>query len=444
MRKALLITLLCILHLSLAAFPLKVKGVDTTSTAIYILDLRWGTELVKANIDTPLVPASVTKSVTVATMLELADGSERFETPVVAEGEILPGGVLNGSLRVLTCGDPTIESRFLPEAGGFVNGIVEGVRRLGIQEIKGTVIIDQQGFPDATTPPGWMSEDLLWPYGARLFGANFRDNRFLLSLPSKKTVPEVPGLSFTFTNPGGRGVKVDRKDGSETFIVSGNSKRGFSDTFAMPDPSKAMKAAIVSALETSGVKIDNAATPRPTVTNLVYTHLSPTFETIMRSLMHRSDNLMAEGMLRAISPGGTRAQALEEERAVWNMAGIISPGVKIVDGSGLSRHNRLTARFLAEVNRHLSYDEFDTDFTSLFPRAGRDGTLKNFLKDTPLEGRVAMKTGSMRGVQSYSGYMLDETGHPTHIIVMIANGFTCSRPALKEDFKRLLLETLDK
>ncbi len=71
-----------------SAFPLKIKGIDTTRTAILVHDLRWGIDLVKENADRPLVPASVTKTVTTASLLNLAEGSERFATPVVAEGEI--------------------------------------------------------------------------------------------------------------------------------------------------------------------------------------------------------------------------------------------------------------------------------------------------------------------------------------------------------------------
>lgn len=66
--------------------------------------------------------------------------------------------------------------------------------------------------------------------------------------------------------------------------------------------------------------------------------------------------------------------------------------------------------------------------------------MRAFLADTPLEGRVAMKTGSMKGVQSYGGYLFDEDGTPTHIIVFMANGFRCSRAALKNELQRLLLE----
>lgn len=428
--------------LRLVAFPLKVAGIDTMRTAVWIHDLRWGYDLVNANIDKSLIPASVMKTVTCASLLNLADSEERFLTVVSATGEV-SDSVLNGNIVVKTVGDPTIESQYFDETKGFADSIAASLLRLGVRRVKGDVIIDESRFPDATTPPGWMAEDIPWYYGARLQGANFRDNRFRLTLPSKKTVPEVPDLKFQFVKSKRRGVKVDRKDGSETMVVSGNMRRGFSETFSMPYPCKAMRAEILAVLGEAGIIVDNGTVKDSCDETDIYVHRSPRFGDIMQSLMFRSDNLMAEGMLRAIAPGGTRRQAIEEVQAVWSMLGISAHGVNIVDGSGLSRDNRLTARFLGEVSRHMLAEEFGNEYISLLPLAGYDGTMKSFLVDTPLEGRVAMKTGSMKGVQSYSGYLLDSEGKPTHLLVFMANGFRCSRAALKNDIQRLLLELFD-
>lgn len=444
MRLTRLISALAMLLVSarLMAFPLTVAGIDTTRTAVWIYDLRWDYDVVNANIDRSLTPASVMKTVTCASLLNLADSNERFATRVTARGAI-SDSILQGDLVVHTVGDPTIESQYFPQTQGFADSIASQLRRMGITRITGDVVIDESLFADATTPAGWMAEDIPWYYGARLQGANFRDNKFRLTLPSRKTVPEVPDLKFQFARAKRRGVKVDRKDGSETMLVSGNTRRGFTETFSMPYPRKAMRAEILSVLASRGITVGQGSPLKSAVETEIYTHLSPRFGEIMESLMHRSDNLMAEGMLRAIVPGGTRAQAIAEEQAVWAMHGISAHGVNIVDGSGLSRDNRLTARFLGDINRRMLGDEFGDEFLSLFPLAGMHGTMRNFLVDTPLEGRVAMKTGSMKGVQSYSGYLLDEEGRPTHLLVFIANGFKCSRQALKNDIQRLLLELFD-
>lgn len=422
-----------------AGFPLGVKGIDTLNTAILIRDLRFGRDLVAENIDRSLIPASIMKSVTVASMLNVAGTDEYFTTPVIAEGRI-KDGVLYGNVVVKTCGDPTIESQYFSANKGFADSIAAGLKRAGISEVKGRLIIDESMFKDAITPPGWMAEDIVWPYGAILRGANFRDNRFRLRLPSRETDPFVPDLEFKTIASKRRGVKVDRKDGSETFVVTGRNKRGFSDNFATPFPAKVMQHEILSTIEKSGVIVENqSVVPDRNISCVIYEHISPAFGDIMKSLMYRSDNLMAEGILRALTPGSSRQDALNEVRKIWMLAGISGHGVNIVDGSGLSRDNRLTARYLADIYQHM-LTLAGEEYTSLFPRAGYDGTMRNFLVNTELEKRVAMKTGSMRGVQSYAGYLFDEEGHPTHILVFIVNNFNCSRAALKSDIQRLLLE----
>lgn len=440
------LAILCILlsfRVAAASVSLDSLGIDTVHTAIIIRDLRDGSDLISLNPTSSMVPASVTKAVTVASLLNLGDLSERFSTEVVMQGEVRDS-VLHGNVIVRTIGDPTIESSYFPASQGIADSIASRLVKGGIRQITGDIIISEDGFQDPTVPTGTMHEDIMHPYGATLHGANFHDNRFNLYFPSERTVPSVPGLRFVYSNPRDTSLRLDRGENSETLYISGNHTRNRVLECSMPLPARALQAAVKTAIERAAIKItcDTTITVTHDETPL-YTHLSPTFGAIMQTLMFRSHNLMAEGMLRAIAPGGTRAAALTEEMTVWKNAGLDTAGVRLYDGSGLSRSNRLTAKFLSEVLASMTAEEYADDYTSLFPRVGREGTVRNFLKGTPLEGVLALKTGSMRGVQSYAGYKFDTDGKPTHVIVIIANDFKCSRPALKNRLSRLLLEIFD-
>lgn len=426
-----------------SAFPLDLKGIDTARTAIYIEDLRTGEKLVDENAGVPLVPASIMKCVTTASVMSLADPEERFITPVTAIGKISSDGVLDGNICINASGDPSIESSYLDGTRGFCDSIVAGAASAGIRRIKGDIVIMEDGYDDRRVPSGWMDEDLAWPYGAGNHGLNYRDNRFVLRLPSRETVPYVPDLRLDMAVRKGKrgGLKVSRQRDTETFRVSGvMPRRGFSDRLAMPRPDKVVRHELISRLREAGIEVDGEKVRPGRESTLLYAYISPTFSDIMKSLMFRSDNMMAEAMLRSLAPGGTRAEALKEERAIWTDAGISMQGVRIEDGSGLSRNDRLTAIFLAQVLKTMASPDYGTDYVSLFPLAGYDGTMRNFLVGTHLEGDIAMKTGSMKGVQSYAGYRIDKSGNPTHIIIFIVNGFTCGRPALKNAISRLLLE----
>ena len=125
----------------LMAFPLTVADIDTTRTAVWIYDLRWDYDVVNANIDRSLIPASVMKTVTCASLLNLADSNERFATRVTARGAI-SDSILQGDVIVHTVGDPTIESQYFPQTQGFADSIASHLRRMGITRITGDVIID--------------------------------------------------------------------------------------------------------------------------------------------------------------------------------------------------------------------------------------------------------------------------------------------------------------
>lgn len=157
----------------------------------------------------------------------------------------------------------------------------------------------------------------------------------------------------------------------------------------------------------------------------------------------RSDNQMAEAMLRYAFPRDSRSEAARKEFSLWEGLGVDVFDMNIEDGSGLSRNNRLTAYNLADmlVWMALNDDNF-LDFLKMFPRAGESGTLKSFLKSTSLQGRFVAKTGSLNKVQCYAGYMLDEIGLPTHVIVIMINGFKGSRANLKSTLESLLLDNL--
>lgn len=420
--------------------PLDIPSASSTKVGIYIADLQTGEQLYDVNTSARFIPASVTKALTTASALTQRSASDRFTTEIVATGK-MADGVVDGNLVVRCVGDPTIDSQYFDSTVGFADSIAAALVAMGINEIKGTVVIDESAVPHNGVPSGWVDEDIVWPYGTGHHGANFSDNTFILSFPSRKSQPHVPGLSVSHT-PGKGSLKVDRDRGSETVRTRGTVRpKGESIKLSTPVPSKVMRHAVMQSLESNGVKVGESEAPASENETLVYTHYSPELIEILRSLMFRSDNMMAEAMLRSLAPGASRDAAARSEIDMWELRDIDTDGIVIEDGSGLSRNDRLTPRFLAEVFVWMASHFKAPEYVSLFPKAGLEGTMKGFLRDTPLEGRIAFKTGSMKGVQSYAGFLLGNDGQPTHVIVVMVNNFTCGRAKLKEEIENMLLRT---
>lgn len=84
--------------------------------------------------------------------------------------------------------------------------------------------------------------------------------------------------------------------------------------------------------------------------------------------------------------------------------GYYQEGVVLDDASGLSSGNRVTARLLTEVLRHLWSDfESGPEFFSSLPVAGADGTLQKRMTSGSALRRVRAKSGFINGVSALSG-----------------------------------------
>lgn len=405
--------------------PLVFPGVEKAVIGLYIEDISTGEAVAEYGADRPLCPASIMKSVTVASVMSLYPSDQCFATRFYARGEIA-GNVLHGDIVVEASGDPTLGSAYFDNRDASRDSLVAALRNVGVDSITGAIVVDQSAIPDPSYPPGWGDDDYMWPYGAMFRGLNWRDNSYTLSLPSKKTDPYIPGLTVDFRKLRRGKMGYDAKPPLTTVKAWGNlPRKGASVLLAMPDPAAAFRYALTVALADSGIVTGGEKVPDDGPVTELAVVKSPSFPEIMRSLMHRSDNLMAEGMMRTIAPRQPRDTAAVRELALWALRGADTDSVNIVDGSGLSRLNRITPWFLADVLAWMARSPNAAEYATMFPRVGREGTVKRLLAGTRLEGRLALKTGTMSGVRSLAGYLLDEEGMPVYSVVLIVNGFTC-------------------
>ncbi|WP_267871724.1 D-alanyl-D-alanine carboxypeptidase/D-alanyl-D-alanine-endopeptidase [Nostoc sp. CHAB 5715] len=96
---------------------------------------------------------------------------------------------------------------------------------------------------------------------------------------------------------------------------------------------------------------------------------------------------------------------LEVVKASLTQLGVDPANYILVDGSGLSRRNLVTPEALVQTLRGIARTPTAYIYRASLPVAGKSGTLKGRFQDTPAEGIVQAKTGTLTGVVSLSGYM---------------------------------------
>lgn len=374
----------------LGAEFVRASGVPQGSLAVLVYDLADGDTIVAVNSSAPLIPASIMKSVTTAALLQEVGPDFTYTTRVYTDGPVGKDGVLHGNLITAGSGDPALGSRVEPTGTDITAEVAQALAAAGISSVEGRLLTDESVWAGPSIPPGWAKGDLGRDYGTGTHGLNYDNN-----------------------------------------------SRG---SASVQDPAAVYRSRLATALGQAGITVGGKDMKGGGL-RLLAEHVSPPLDEIMRSLMMRSDNMMAESMLRTYSKetggDGSTADGAGRAAAMWASAGMPMAGVRIDDGSGLSRSNRVTADFMGSVLRHMSGDIY---YASFFPLAGQEGTLRKFLAGTPLAGYVAMKTGSMTGIQCYAGYKLDEDYAPTHVIVIIANDIHGGSDRMKRAAADMLLQ----
>ena len=133
-----------------------------------------------------------------------------------------------------------------------------------------------------------------------------------------------------------------------------------------------------------------------------------------------SHNFTAEVLLREAADDWDVNRAALANSHWLQSQGISTAGLRIRDGSGLSRGNRVTSRTLAELLLRMGQHPMASYYQASMAIAGQRGTLRRLYRGTPLEGRFWGKTGTLRGVRTLSGIL--ETADGPRYVSMISNG----------------------
>lgn len=326
-----------------------------------------GTEVYSAAGDRARVPASTMKILTTATALTLLGADHRFETTVTRPDSkkiVLKGG-----------GDPYLCSRkaCAPQSAKLQTLAAQTARELKLDQ---TVSVSL-GFDDSLfSGPAWNPA---WP-------DSYRD----------QTTP----TSALWVNEG---------------RVNDNST-GARET----KPAQAAAEEFAGLLNKAGVKVSKISVETsPADAEEIAAVQSQPLAVIVEEILLRSDNDAAEVLFRhaGISGNGKGSIKAGQQTVSETVAELAGPhkGVKIVDGSGLARTNKVPADLLVALI-NLGMDPQSPQLRPLatgLPVAGVSGSLTYRFVSTatdPGRGMVRAKTGTLRKTHALAGYVQTADG----------------------------------
>jgi D-alanyl-D-alanine carboxypeptidase/D-alanyl-D-alanine-endopeptidase (penicillin-binding protein 4) len=336
--------------------------------------------------DAPLVPGSTAKVLTGAAALLTLDPGDGFVTRVLAGSE--PGTVV-----LVGGGDPTLTALPEGEVGTYpspsrLGALADAVRAASPGPVE-RVLVDLSRWSGPELAEGWDPADVGGGY----------------------ITPIVPAML-----DGGR-ADPDEQDGARVTDPGPAAGRALAELLGA-DPDAVEEGTAPSGAEPLGEVV------------------SAPFSVLVEHVMRSSDNVLAEALARevALARGGdpTFDGAAEQTLEALNQAGFDPAGVVLHDGSGLSRLDRVPARLLGELVAAAAAPtgpdgevEFLRPLVTGLPVAGGDGTLdERFGTSSDAaagRGVVRAKTGTLTGVSSLAGIVVDADGRLL-VFALMSNG----------------------
>lgn len=354
-------------------------------------------------INTPVTPASTVKFIIGAVALEIIGPTTTFTTEVRG---VVTNGVAS-SLFLVGGGDPLLAAAWYPNDSRFskypqqpatsLEALADSTKSAGVTQISGNVIGDGTRYDSELFPP-------TWPIGFRAI------------------------------------------EGGPIGALMVNDALVLNDRTRSIDPAVGAASELARLLLERGITIAGAATSgqAPVGMTTIASVTSAPLIDIVGEMLLTSDNNTAEMLLKEIGfrarGSGTRAAGIsvvEERLRAW---GVDLTQLTIVDGSGLSRENKITcSAFLSVLERFGTNDEI----VRRLPVAGSSGTLTGYFGGTELQGRLFAKTGSLTGVKGLVGFLSVPSGSTIRIVLLLEGTGVSDEATFRPIWEKLLVNALE-
>ena len=363
-------------------------------------------------------PASTIKLLTTRVAYDLLGKNHRFVTTLATNGKIIQG-VLYGDIFFIGGGDPKLVIEDIEQ-------IVYELRGLGLNEIKGDWIVDDSLFDNPEINPSSFDGQPMKPYnvGPNAAMINFKASEITIQNLKR-------GGFYVGLKPALAGIKISKNlkkvrggcyknmitttlntNMLKVFGKIGDKCKKYSFYVSLMNHYQFGFSVFKKAWIQSGGKISGSAflgkNPKNSKTLLKWR--SPrSLVSLIKDINTMSNNPMARTLFLNLSAGSNYQASISRSREViraWlTKKDFVFPKLVIHNGSGLSREVRISADSLTHLLIDALADEHSFDWLNTLPKVGMEGTVSQRFKNKTVIGNAWLKTGSLKGVQAYSGYI---------------------------------------
>ena len=399
-------------------------GINKSAVSVSVKEVKSGNEIYSLNEKTPMTPASTLKIVTTSAAVDALSPDYVFTTTLYKS--------TNNDLYLKLSGDPLLTT-------GDLEQLIQTAKDKNI--VPKTFYVDNSAFDSVEWGEGWQWDDDLNPLMPKFSVYNINKNLVKIEIiptydnaPPRLTVK--PFYPVTFMNllvtdkKQPNRIKLERNNSiaPNMINISGTVSKLNSVVIPVNNPKINFDLRLEEAMRSKKFEyFDPLKTAKLPETNIyVVDKIEHEISPMLSMVLKNSNNLVAESLFKMAGAVWSKSQGTAENSlAMLNTyiknINITSDDIKIVDGSGVSKNNLMTADFMTDFLVYKSGEEDFEAFKNMLPAPG-EGTLKNrmlYLKES-----LNAKTGTLSDTSAIAGYITTRRGKVFAFDIMINDAKT--------------------
>jgi len=415
------------------------QSVPTANVGIVLEEAKTGRVLYERLSAKPFCPASNVKLLTAAASLLSLGSDYRFKTVIKIENKALQQGKLLGNVFIEFNGDPSLTILDFKE-------LLSGLKKAGIRQITGDIVIDNTRFEKPNYAPGWTWDSLPWYYTAPVTAVILNENYISLIVRGNKTTGKKAQISFVDGNEGK--IKVISELVSVSEFAANNEcqiqaemndqndlslkgcwpyqTQATTLSFAIKNPDLYATRLIIEVLKSENIELMGKVIigKAPLNLKIIASHESKPLTELLKEVLRESNNIYADSLFKTLGAekfqyGTFQAGTRAIQAVLAKPTGIRFADLRIVDGSGASRYNLVAPQDFARLLLTMYHDnKVGKDFINALTSSGdENGNLRYRMGSADLKDKIRAKTGTLLGISALAGYL---SVHDKDFIVVIA------------------------
>lgn len=389
--------------------------------SISVKNANSGDVLYELNSNKPIPPASTQKIITTTVAYDTLGENFEFTTSLYK--------TINNELQLKLSGDPQLTK-------GDLANLIKAAKNKNIVTPK-AFYIDDFVMDSNEWGEGWQWDDDLNPLMPKFSSYNLDKNllTIIIDPASQKGAPGIikqttfyPVTFMNLTTTGKENsLSISRNNHISPDVITVEGEIDSRTTYKFPvnSPKRYFLIKLDEAIRDAKIEFYDNFVQRKTPANNIYlvSEIKHPIKNVLSDILKNSNNMAAETLFKVaggkfVNNTGAIKNSLKMFDEYCKKNNLRNDNIKIVDGSGVSKNNLMTADFMTDfLVLQTKRNDFE-DYISLYPTAG-EGTLENrmlYFKDI-----IFAKTGTLTDISSICGYIKTRNGNLVAFDIMISD-----------------------